>query len=56
MRRSGMISFCETVGTCDICDGKIIEDDSFKLVDDVLYCPECYEDAVAAGKVIEDDD
>ena len=46
----------ESVGTFDICDGEIVEEDAFHLVDDVLYCPECYEDAVAAGKVTEDED
>jgi len=45
----------EVVGICDICDEEIIEQDEFRLVDDVLYCPECFENAVADGTIAEDD-
>ena len=45
----------EIVGTCDICDEEILDQDEFHLVDDVLYCSECFKNAVAAGTITEDD-
>ena len=41
------------VGTCDICNENVPEQDELRFVDDVFYCPGCFEDAVAAGKVNE---
>ena len=48
----------EIVGTCDVCQEEIMEQDCFQLVDDVMYCPECYEAAVHEGRIeaVDEDD
>ena len=46
----------EVVGTCDICGEEILEQDEFRLINDQLYCPECFEDALADGTVSDEDD
>ena len=50
-----MVRF-DVVGRCDECDGEILEEDCFKLIEDTLLCPECFEEAVARGDIDEADD
>ena len=40
-------------GTCDICNKEGIKQDELRFVDNVYYCPECFEEAVLSGKVNE---
>lgn len=38
-------------GTCDSFHKEVIEQDCFRLVYDLLYCPECYENIVHEGRL-----
>jgi formylmethanofuran dehydrogenase subunit E len=46
----------EVVGTCDICEEDILEEDEFRLIDDRLYCPECFETASTESSISVEDD
>jgi formylmethanofuran dehydrogenase subunit E len=46
----------KSIATCDICHGEVMEQDGFRLVNDLLYCPECYEAAVHEGRIETDDE
>ena len=46
----------EVVGTCDICAEEILEEDEFRLIDNQLYCPECFEVESAKGTISDKDD
>jgi len=41
----------KSVATCDICHGEVMEQDGFRLVNDLLYCPNCYEDSILEGRL-----
>jgi formylmethanofuran dehydrogenase subunit E len=45
----------DIIGNCDECDGEILEEDCFKIIDDNLLCPECYEEAVSRGDINRED-
>ena len=38
-------------GTCDSCHKEVIKQDCFRLVYDLMYCPECYENIVHEGRL-----
>ena len=46
----------EIVATCDICHAGVMKQDSLHMVNDLLYCPECYEAAVLEGRIETNDD
>ncbi len=37
--------------TCDSCHKEVMEKDCFRLVYDLLHCPECYENIVHEGRL-----
>jgi hypothetical protein len=48
----------EIVATCDICHAGVMKQDSIHLVNDLLYCPACHENAVHEGRIeaVDEDD
>jgi hypothetical protein len=55
-RKGGYMARFDVVGICDECDGEILEQDCFELIEERLLCPECYEGAVTRGDINQDDD
>lgn len=47
------MSKSEIAGTCHICNKQVIKQDELRFVDNVYYCPGCFEEAVISGKVNE---
>lgn len=47
------MSKSEIAGTCGICNEEVFKQEELRFVDDVFYCPGCFEEAVVSGKVNE---